>query len=65
VKPPKVERTNPKYLDEVQAAQVLELLESENMQYRVMVKLLLFIGFRRGELCGLEWDCVKAEQEIS
>ncbi len=64
VKPPKVDDSNPKYLDEEQAAHVLELLESENMQYQVMVKLLLFTGFRRGELCGLEWNDIDYEHRM-
>lgn len=56
VRPPKLEKKNARYLNEVQAAHLLELLETENMQYKTMIKLLLYTGFRRGELCGLEWD---------
>lgn len=56
VKPPKVERKEAKYLDEEQATHLLELIENENMQYKTIVKLLLYTGMRRGELCGLTWD---------
>lgn len=56
VRPPKLEKKDARYLNEVQAAHLLELLETENMQYKTMIKLLLYTGFRRGELCGLEWD---------
>lgn len=56
VKPPKVDRTEAKYLDEKQAAELLLLLEEESYQYSVMIKLFIYSGLRRGELCGLEWD---------
>lgn len=56
VRPPKLEKKDARYLNEVQAAHLFELLETENMQYKTMIKLLLYTGFRRGELCGLEWD---------
>ncbi len=55
-KPPKVENKDPKYLDEVQAAALLDLLESEDTQNKMMIRLLLFTGLRRGELLGLEWQ---------
>ena len=64
VKPPKAEKTVPTYLDEVQAAKMLELLEKENIQYRTVVYLLLYTGFRRGELCGLEWADVDFETHV-
>lgn len=54
-KPPRVEKKEPKYLDEVQAATLLDLLETESTEYKTMIRLLLFTGLRRGELLGLEW----------
>lgn len=54
-KPPRVEHKEPKYLDEVQAAKLLELLEDENTEYKTAIRLLLFTGLRRGEVLGLEW----------
>lgn len=56
VDPPKVENKEAVYLDEEQTAQLLEALEGESLQHQVIVKLLLYTGMRRGELCGLEWD---------
>lgn len=56
VKPPKVEHTEAVYLDEHQTAELLELLQAEELQNRVMITLLLFTGLRRGELLGLEWN---------
>jgi integrase len=56
VKPPKVEMKEAKYLDEEQAATLIEAIEAQdNFQYEVMVKLLLYTGMRRGELCALMW----------
>ena len=49
-KPPRVEKKEPKYLDEVQAATLLDLLETESTEYKTMIRLLLFTGLRRGEL---------------
>lgn len=56
VKPPKVKRKEARYLDEIQAAHLLECVQKEPYQYNVIVQLLLYTGMRRGELCGLEWQ---------
>lgn len=39
--------------EEVQ--KILELLEQEPMKYRVFFNLMIYSGFRRGEMLGLEW----------
>ena len=64
VKPPKVDRTEAKYLDEIQTAHLLELLKNEPYQYQVMVKLLVYSGLRRGELCGLEWKDIDFKNQM-
>jgi integrase len=64
VRPPRCERKEAPYLDEVQAARLLSLLEAEPMQYKTAVTLLLFSGMRRGELLGLEWSDIDFENSI-
>ena len=56
VKTPRVEHKEPKYLDEVQAAVLLDLLESEDTLYKTAIRFLLFTGLRRGEALGLNWS---------
>ncbi|MBR1433027.1 MAG: tyrosine-type recombinase/integrase [Ruminiclostridium sp.] len=56
VKPPKVTEKESRYLNEYETADLLAALEDEPIQYAVAVKLLIFTGLRRGELCGLEWQ---------
>jgi len=64
VKPPKVEHKEAKFLDEIQTAKMLELLQQEDIQHRTMIQLLLYTGFRRGELCGLEWPDVDFDNRV-
>ena len=64
VKPPRVEHKDPKYLDEVQAAKLLDLLEGEDMLYRTAVRFLLFTGLRRGEALGLNWSDIDFDTAI-
>lgn len=56
IKPPKVHKTEARYLNEEQTAETLKALQNEPYQYNVIVQLLLYTGMRRGELCGLEWQ---------
>jgi integrase len=55
VKPPKVARTEAKFLDEKETAKLLALLEGETIQHSTMIKMFIYSGLRRGEMCGLEW----------
>ena len=56
VKPPKHERPQIKYYDDVQCKQLLETLENEEIKFQTIVILTLFTGMRRGEVLGLEWS---------
>lgn len=58
VESPKAERKEARYLDEKQAADLIQCLQDEPLKYRTMITLLLYSGMRRGELCGLEWPDV-------
>lgn len=64
VKPPKAGKSNPRYLDEIQAVHLLELIEGEDIQFRTAVQVLLYTGFRRGELLGLEWPDIDFKNQV-
>ncbi len=63
-KPPRVKEKEPKYLDEVQAGILLELLEKDHSTYKDVIYLLLFTGMRRGEVLGLKWSDVDFNTSI-
>ena len=44
--------------EENEFAELMKLLQSELIHWRVMFTLALAAGLRRGELLGLEWQCV-------
>ncbi len=64
VKPPRVEHKEARYLDEKQAMEVMQALEGEDIQNRTIIKVLLYTGMRRGELCGLTWADIDFEKSI-
>lgn len=64
VKPPKVARTEAKYLDEKQTAELIQLLETESVPHQTMIKMFLYSGLRRGEMCGLEWGDIDFENHL-
>lgn len=56
VAPPKVPQEEVKYFDDVQARQIIELLENEPIKYKTGIILSIYSGFRRAELIGLKWE---------
>lgn len=67
VKPPKVPHREAQYLDDKQAAHLLELLEQlpdEQLDFRTAVTVLLFTGMRRSELLGLCWKDIDMETGV-
>lgn len=61
---PKGKRSAPRYLDEVQATELLKALEKEDMQHKTMIKMFMYLGLRREELCGLEWKDIDFETAV-
>lgn len=58
VKPPKVTKKEARYLEENELESLVEILDTlpeDESQNVTMIKLLIFTGLRRGELCGLKW----------
>lgn len=55
ITPPKSTSAEISYLDDVQAKQLLTLLQHSPAIYRRAITLLLLTGLRRSELMGLEW----------
>ncbi|WP_294754447.1 tyrosine-type recombinase/integrase [uncultured Ruminococcus sp.] len=43
---------------------ILNLLENEPIKYQVFFTLMIYSGFRRGEMLGLEWKDVNFESSI-
>lgn len=60
----KVRKPDPKYLDEKEARHLMELLQNEETQFKIMIEVLIFTGLRRGELCGLEWSDIDFDNKI-
>lgn len=56
VRPPKAEQKEARHLDEIEAAQLMDALQSAPDVYRTFVTVLLCMGYRRGEACGIEWS---------
>lgn len=50
--------------DEEQAGRLLELIEGEDMQFKTMIKMFMFTGMRREELCGLEWKDIDFKTSV-
>ncbi len=64
VKAPRAEHKEAKYLDEEQAAHLIDLLNDEPITYKTMILLLLNSGLRRAELCGLCWQDIDLDNAV-
>ena len=64
MKPPKKHRKEAESLDELQTAELIKCLDTEPLQYKTMITLLLYSGMRRGELCGLEWSDIDFKNSV-
>ncbi|KJS18542.1 MAG: integrase [Peptococcaceae bacterium BRH_c4b] len=68
VKPPKVQRKEAKYYDELQTALLLETVEKDSikkktLKHKTLVHFALFGGMRRGEIMGAEWGDMDFEEK--
>lgn len=52
---PKFKKKKLEVYEEYEIKQILSLVQSESMHWRIMITLALTSGLRRGELLGLEW----------
>ena len=64
VKPPKVTQKEISFLDDIQAKELISLIDKAPIQYKTMIITLIYTGMRLGELCGLEWKDVDFGNEI-
>ncbi|MCI8647900.1 MAG: site-specific integrase [Firmicutes bacterium] len=64
VKAPKVEHKEARYYDEQEVSKLLSYLKDAPKQYEVMVTLVLYSGFRRGELLGLKWADIDFNESL-
>ena len=61
---PKNEQTEKKLYTPEQVQRFLSLLNDEPLKYRTFFNLMIYSGFRRGEMLGLEWKDVDFENNI-
>ncbi|MCL1810520.1 MAG: tyrosine-type recombinase/integrase [Clostridiales bacterium] len=64
IDPPKAEKKTPQYLNEHEAARMIELLQNEDEPHRTLFTLLIYSGMRRGEVMGLEWKDVNFDAGV-
>lgn len=56
--PPKKQKSEAEFFELDEVLTIKDALDSEPLKYRVATYLLIDTGMRRGELCGLTWDCI-------
>ena len=61
---PKNVQTEKKIYTPEQVQRFLTLLDDEPLKYRTFFNLMIYSGFRRGEMLGLEWKDVDFENNI-
>ena len=62
---PKRKQKEIQCMDESQVARVLlEIANWTDIRQATALLAFIFTGFRRGEMCGLKWDCVDMENRL-
>lgn len=64
VKAPKADTTETAFLDDTQAVELISALDSEPIQYRTIILLLLNTGLRRGEILALQWSDINLNTAV-
>jgi len=64
VRAPRVQKTDPVFMDDTQARKLVELLQTEPPEFRTMAILIIYLGFRRGELLGLKWSDIDFNKQV-
>lgn len=64
IDPPKMVKQEIQCMDANEAARFLACLENEPIQDRALFSLLLFMGMRRGEALGLNWEDIDFETGV-
>lgn len=64
VKAPRAEQLEIQCMDDKETAQFFEHLETEPLQYKAMITLLIYTGMRRGEVCGLKWGDIDFKNKV-
>ncbi len=64
VKPPRRNRAEAIWLDDAEAIQLLECLNSAEPVYKTLFTLYIFTGMRRGEALGLKWTDINFQKQL-
>lgn len=56
VKPPKQPHKDVDYLPQADAQAFINALQNEPLRWRAIMQLLIYLGLRRGEVVGLQWQ---------
>ncbi len=62
--PPKVEKKEANYLQIEDIENILFYLSKEPLKQQAFIILLIFTGFRRGEIMGLKWDKIDFKNNL-
>ena len=64
VEAPKVKKPDMDILEKEDIVKFIKALDKEPISLRLAFTLALITGCRRGELCGLQWDCVDLKKKV-
>ena len=62
--PPKVPKHEADYFQPEEIADIVKALEKAPVKWKAMSYILIDTGCRRGELMGLQWNCVDLDKGI-